>query len=168
MKSKLLRKVDGILRCFTPSQPRWTATQLAERLDLPVPTLHGLLADLVETDLLAFSPTTKEYSIGFRYMEMGALHANNFELNNIALGIMHELVFKVDYLAGICVLYTGWLYASSVVMPRCTASEHKHTGPRVPAYLTAAGRVIFAHLPQRLVHKYMDSPRDAGTEISRA
>ena len=160
MNSKILHKFDLILKCFTPSEPRWTATELADRLKLPVTTLHGILADMVEMDFLFFSPVSKEYIIGFRHMEMGALHSNNFELTNIALGIMNDLVFEVDCLAGLCVLYKGWMYTATTVIPQRNLAGFKHVGPRLPAHLSAGGLAILAHVPVEVADKYMALERD--------
>ena len=154
MKNKALSKFDNILQCFTPSESRWTATELAKCLKMPVTTLHGILADMVEMDFLAFSPLSKEYSVGFRYMEMGALHSNNFELNNIALGIMHELVFATHYLVGLSVMYKGWMYVSTTVLPLHSTINLKYVGPRMPAHMSAGGMSILSNLPPELVEKY--------------
>ena len=154
MNSKALSKFDRVLRCFTPAQPRWTVTDIARHMDMPVSTLHGILADMVEMDFLSFSPQSKEYGVGFRYMEMGALHSNNFELNNIAVGIMHELVFRLDYLVGLSVMYKGWMYVSTTVLPLRSTRGLKYVGPRLPAHMSAGGIAILSRLSDELVRRY--------------
>ncbi|MCL1939706.1 MAG: poly-gamma-glutamate system protein [Desulfovibrionaceae bacterium] len=154
MHNKALSKFDAILRCFTPNEPRWTATELARHLDQPVTTLHGLLGDMVEMDFLVFSQTSKEYSVGFRSMELGALHANNFELSNIALGPMGHLVFNINYLVGLSVLYKGWMYVAATVLPLHSTIGLKYVGPRLPGHMSAGGMTILGHLPEDMVRHY--------------
>ena len=156
MNNKVLSKFDVILRCFTPTEPRWTATELAKHLKQPVTTLHGILGDMVEMDFLAFSPLSKEYSVGFRNMELGALHANNFELNNIALGPMHQLVSSIDYLVGLSVLYKGWMHVSTTVLPLRSTARLKYVGPRLPGHMSAGGMTVLAYLPQEMVNQYCE------------
>lgn len=143
-----------ILDCFTAEEPAWSATLLAKELEIPVTTLYSILTDLVELDFLTQNPQTKEYKIGFRYMEMGALHSNNFELNNIAHGTMKELTLKVGHLVGLSVLYKGWMYVSMSILPFERASGFRYTGARFPAHLTAGGIAILAQLPPGYIDKY--------------
>jgi len=155
MNSKTLIKSDKILRSFTPGEPLWTVSELAKKTDMPVTTLHGILADLVEMDFLSLNPVSKEYRIGFRYMEMGALHAITYELNNIAHGIMHELVFSAGSLSGMSVMYKGWMYVSITVMPLHSTQGLKYVGPRLPAHMSAGGMVVLSHLPENIVEQYL-------------
>ena len=154
-KTKVLTKMSNILRCFTPSEPSWTATMLSTKLDIPITTMHGILADLVALDFLVQSPFSKEYRIGLRFMEMGFLHTNNFELNNIAHGIMHNLSSKVEAMVGLSVVYNGWMYVSMSVLPIETVRDLKYLGPRLPAHHSAGGMAVLAHLPQEDINKYL-------------
>lgn len=154
MNSKVLEKFDLILKCFTATSPRWTATDIANQLKTPVSTLHGILADMVEMDFLLFSPVSKEYSIGYRQLEMGALYANNFELINIGLGIMHELLYNVSYMGGLSIIYKGWMYLVTVTMPVRNMTGYKHSGPRMPPHMSAGGKAMLAHMPGDVLERY--------------
>lgn len=152
-KTKTLEKASNILKCFTPSEPSWTGTALSRRLGIPVTTLHGILADLVALDFLSQSPS-KEYKVGLRYMEMGFLHANNFELNNIAHGVMQKLSLAVQEMVGLSLMYQGWMYVSTSVLPVPTVRDLKYLGPRLPAHVSAGGMAVLAHLPPEDVEAY--------------
>jgi DNA-binding IclR family transcriptional regulator len=153
-KTKNLDKVGKILRCFTPSEPFWTATALSRKLGIPVTTLHGILADLVTLDFLSQSPLSKEYRVGLRYMEMGFLHVNNFELNNIAHGVMQELSFAVRKIIGLSLVYQGWMYVSTSVLPMQTVRNLRYLGPRLPAHVSAGGMAVLAYLPEEDIRAY--------------
>ena len=43
---QVLERTFGILEVFTESRPEWSTTQVARELDLPVPTVHRILAAL--------------------------------------------------------------------------------------------------------------------------
>jgi DNA-binding IclR family transcriptional regulator len=153
-KTKTLEKASKLLRCFTPSEPRWTATALSRKFGIPVTTLYGILADLVALDFLSQSSLSKEYKVGLRYMEMGFLHANNFELNNIAHGVMQRLSLAVQEIIGLSLLYQGWMYVSTSVLPVRTVRDLRYFGPRLPAHISAGGMAVLAHLPQEDVQAY--------------
>jgi DNA-binding IclR family transcriptional regulator len=153
-KTKSLNKVSRILGCFTPSEPVWTATALSRKFGIPITTLHGILADLVALDFLSQSSLSKEYKVGLRYMEMGFLHANNFELNNIAHGAMQKLSFAVQEVVGLSLLYRGWMYVSTSVLPVQTIRDLRYLGPRLPGHISAGGMAVLAHLPEESVQAY--------------
>jgi DNA-binding IclR family transcriptional regulator len=175
MGNKSFQKFCRVLQCFTPWEPTWTSSALAAKLKMPVSTLHGILTDLAKEDFLAVSPVSKEFRIGFRYMEMGFLHANNFELNNIAQGIMGELVSKTGHLAGLSVMYKGWMYVAMSVLPMQNTIRYKYVGPRLPAHVTSGGLAILAHLPEKRLADYceiqweanMAAPRCSLEELTR-
>lgn len=155
-KTKTLVKANNILLCFTPSEPTWTATLLAKKLGMPVTTIHGILSELVALDFLTQSPLSKTYSIGSRYMEMGFLHANNSELNNIAHGAMRDLSSQTNHMVGLGVLYKGWMYVSLSVLSLKTLKDFRYLGPRLPAHMSAGGMAILAYLPPEIVQKYQE------------
>jgi DNA-binding IclR family transcriptional regulator len=153
-KTKTLNKASKLLGCFTPSEPIWTATALSRKFGIPITTLHGILADLVALDFLSQSSLSKEYRVGLRYMEMGFLHANNFELNNIAHGAMQKLSLAVQEIVGLSLLYQGWMYVSTSVLPVQTVRTLRYLGPRLPAHISAGGMAVLAHLPEEDVQAY--------------
>ena len=155
MNSKVLEKFDNILKCFTINKPRWTATEFSTQLRQPVSTLHGILADMVEMDFLLFSPVSKEYSVGYRHLELGALHTNNFELINIGLGILNDLSHNSGRLAGLSLVYKGWMYLVTVVMPIRNMVGFKHSGPRMPPHTSAGGKAMLAHMPPDIFERYL-------------
>ncbi len=154
VKLKTTKKIGQILDCFSTTEPSWSATELSLKLNIPVTTIHGILADLVALDFLDQNPQTKEYRIGFRYMEMGVLHSNSFELNNIAHGLMKELTLDVGHFVGLSVLYRGWMYISMSILPQERASEFRYAGSRFPAHLTAGGMAILAHVNDETIKQY--------------
>ncbi len=154
MSVKTLVKAVAVLDCFTPSEPVWTGTALANRLNMPVTTLHSILHSLVDMDFLVQSPQTKEFRMGFRYLEMGSLYVNNSELNTIVQGVVHSLGFGQEYLVGLNVLYKGWAYNSLTLLPLRNTRAFNFLGPRMPAHLAAGGLAVLAHLPREEVEAY--------------
>ncbi len=154
IKTKLLNKIDQILRTFTPFEPAWTATMLAKKLDLPLTTMHGILSDLVALDFLTQSPLSKAYAIGPRYMEMGFQYNSTSDLNNLAHGVMQNLALRQKEVIGLSVLYKGWMYVPMTVLPASSARGLKYQGPRLPAHMSAGGLTILADLPEEAIDRY--------------
>lgn len=154
-KTKVLSKVSKILYCFSPEEPVWTATALSKKIDIPVTTLHGILADLVALNFLEQDHHSKLYRIGLRFMEMGEQFTNNFELNNIAHGVMRELTTDVETLVGLSILYKSWMYVSMSTVPLKITNSFRYVGPKMPAYNSAGGKMILAFLSAEQQRNYL-------------
>ena len=155
MSGKTLAKAVSILDCFTKEEPVWTAIALSRRLGIPATTLHGLLAALLSMDFLSQSKQSKEYRLGFRYLEMGRQHLDNSELSGIAQGVMRNLVFGTNLL-GLNVMYNGWMYNAVTVLPLKNTNAFNFVGPKMPAHFGTGGMVIMAHLPDEDLRRYCE------------
>jgi len=154
-KTKVLAKVSKILYCFSPEEPVWTVTALSKKVDIPVTTLHGILTDLVVLNFLEQDQHSKVYKIGLRFMEMGEQFTNNFELNNIAHGVMRELTTDVETLVGLSILYKSWMYVSMSTVPLKMTNSFRYVGPKMPAYQSAGGKMILAYLTPEQQESYL-------------
>ena len=160
IKTKVLEKISNILYCFSPEHPVWTATELSKKLSIPVTTLHGILADLVTLDFLEQDKYSKTYKIGFRFIEMGELFTNNFELNNIAHGFMRDLTSRVETLVGLSIIHKNWMYVSMSTLPSKISNSTRYVGPKILAHNSTGGKVILAHLPVEQQQKYFSSVKE--------
>jgi DNA-binding IclR family transcriptional regulator len=66
---QVLERTFGILEVFTESQPEWSTTRIARELDLPVPTVHRILADTGETALPTVLSPARDRSVCLERVE---------------------------------------------------------------------------------------------------
>ena len=140
-----------VARAGTPRRVRRGApTALADgpptRAELPVPTAHRLVGELVEWGALARS-TSGEYVVGRRLWDLGMLAPVQAGLVETASPYLHDLygaTLATVHLAvrdGDEVLYLDRLRGNASVPVVSTV------GSRLPMHATGVGKVLLAHAP---------------------
>src|SRR5262249_51032396 len=66
-----VERAAGILAVLGSGTPRLGVTEIAERVGLAKPTVHGLLRTLVEHDLVVQDPASGKYSLGVGVLQLG-------------------------------------------------------------------------------------------------
>jgi IclR family transcriptional regulator, acetate operon repressor len=68
---QVLERTFGILELFTETSPEWRTTDIARRVDLPVPTVHRILAALTRLGYLNQHEATKRFRLGLAALALG-------------------------------------------------------------------------------------------------
>ena len=136
----------ALLGAFDEHHRRLSLTELAARADLPVPTAHRLVAELVAWGALART-ATGEYAVGRRLWDLGLLAPVQTGLRQLASPYLHDLygaTLATVHLAvrdGLEVLYVDRL-AGHASVPVVSS-----VGSRLPLHATGVGKVLLAHAP---------------------
>src|SRR6185436_14701456 len=123
-----------------------TLSALAERAELPLPTAHRLVAELVAWGALARTPDGA-YVVGRRLWDVGLLAPARTDLRELASPYLHDLygaTLATVHLAvrdGTQVLYLDRLSGHASVPVVSTI------GSRLPMHATGVGKVLLAHAP---------------------
>lgn len=136
----------ALLGAFDEHHRRLTLTVLAQRAELPMPTAHRLVGELVAWGALARTPSG-EYVVGRRLWDLGLLAPVQTGLRQLASPYLHDLygaTLATVHLAvrdGTEVLYVDRLsgHASVPVV--------SSIGSRLPMHATGVGKVLLAHAP---------------------
>ncbi len=136
----------ALIGAFDVRHRRLSLSELAERADLPVPTAHRLVAELVAWGALSRT-RSGEYVVGRRLWDVGLLAPVNTGLRQLASPYLHDLygaTFATVHLAvrdGSQVLYLDRLSGHASVPVVSTI------GSRLPMHATGVGKVLLAHAP---------------------
>ncbi|PKV76920.1 IclR family transcriptional regulator [Nocardia fluminea] len=139
----------AILAAFDQRHRRLTLTELAARAELPVPTAHRLVGELVAWGALSRTESGN-YVIGRRLWDIGLLAPVQSGLRQIASPYLHDLygaTLATVHLAvrdGVRVLYVDRLSGHASVPVVSTI------GSRLPLHATAVGKVLLAHAPSEV------------------
>lgn len=128
---------------------------LSVRLGMPRQTVHRILVQLEENQLIIRNHARDRYSVGPRLsrLALGALRSEN--QGAPIRRILQDLVDDVDETCNISVLdglEMIYLYRIECRWPLRILVQ---PGTRVPAYCHAGGKVLLAYLPDRLRHKLL-------------
>lgn len=154
-----------VLQAFSDQRRSLTIAQLSHRTGIPRASvrrcLHTLIAlGYAEADGNNFSLKPKVLSLGYSYLSSTPLTVSAHPyLNRISRSLNESCSLAV--LQDDEVLYVGRSAASRIMSVSLT------TGSRLPAYCTALGRVLLAHLPAAELDAYLARvPLKAMTELT--
>ncbi|MBU0994245.1 MAG: IclR family transcriptional regulator [Proteobacteria bacterium] len=148
------RAID-ILSLFTVSQPRLGITEISNSLNLSKTTVHGLIKTLAQRGFLQQDPETRKYSLGFTIYEFGTRVSETLKINQISYGHASRLAQKTGQTIRVAVWDLDTILITLNVSSDLQNPYSQPSGIRVPAYCTALGKIILAHLPEKHLSRYL-------------
>jgi len=148
-----LAKGFRVLEIFDAHEPELTLSQIAQRAGLDVGTTFRLVKTLVMLGYLRQDAGGKRYRLGLKVLDLGFNAIGRMDLHSVARPILRSLVGPVNEAASIAVLDgADCVYVERVQLGLGRLGVTQRIGSRVPAYSTAVGHAILAHMPleQRL------------------
>ncbi len=144
-------RVFAILDCFDSKHRVQRLSEIARCADVPTPTTHRLVRDLVDWGALARTEDGS-YAIGPRLWDLGLLAPTHTGLRDVASPFLHDIygaTLATVHLAvrdGTSALYLDRLsgHASVPVVSKI--------GSRLPLHATGVGKVLLAHAPEDVQH----------------
>jgi len=148
--SQSLERGLAILGCFTPARPVLGIADIADELGMSRSTTHRYVITLVALGYLE-QGASRKYRLGLRVTDLGMSALNSTGLREHARPYLEELRQRTSYTASLGVLDgTEVLYVDRVRSFRRGQNQTDlglQAGSRVPAYCTAMGKMLLAHLP---------------------
>jgi DNA-binding IclR family transcriptional regulator len=141
------RRALAVLRLLASSARPLAASAIARELALPRSSAYHLLAAMAEDGFVTYLPEDRLWGLGVTAFEIGSAYLRQGPLERLARPILVRLVDRLGEIAQLGVLHgTETLYLLKE-QPRRHATLVTDVGVRMPAYLTASGRSMLAHLP---------------------
>jgi IclR family pca regulon transcriptional regulator len=148
--SQSLERGLAILGCFTPARPMLGIAELADQLEMSRSTVHRYAITLVALGYLE-QESSRKYRLGLRVTDLGMSALSATGLREHAHSHLQELRLATGYTASLAVLDgTDILYVDRVRSFRRAEGKIDvglKPGSRLPAYCTAMGKLLLAHLP---------------------
>lgn len=156
MVQSIERALD-ILEALASADDGLSLTHLRERVDLPLGTLHRLLATLNERGYATQDAATRHYGPGPKLLEIAAsaLNHRQFSLQRIARPFLQELTAVAGETSNL-VIYQGdeAVYIEQVSGPQLVRM-FTEVGQRVPLYCTGAGKAILLGMAPAQLDAYL-------------
>jgi IclR family transcriptional regulator, pca regulon regulatory protein len=145
----------AVIRCFSAARPTLTIAEVAKAADLNRATARRFLRTR-EADGYVGSENGR-YSLRPRMLELGYAYLSSISIDRI---VQQRLLGLADRLHESC--SAGVLDGRDVVFVARARTTHPRVmtlalsvGTRIPAYLTALGRVLLAELPDDELDDYL-------------
>ncbi len=149
--SQSLERGLAILGCFRPDKPVLGIADIADDLGMSRSTTHRYVITLVALGYLE-QGASRKYRLGLRVTDLGMSALNSTGLRGHAHPYLEELRQHSSYttslgvLDGVDVLYMDRVH--SFRRGQGAIDLNLRTGSRRPAYCTALGKLLLAHLPE--------------------
>jgi IclR family transcriptional regulator, pca regulon regulatory protein len=150
--SQSLERGLAILSCFTPKRPILGIADIADELGMSRSTTHRYVITLVALGYLE-QGASRKYRLGLRVTNLGMSALNSTGLREHAHQYLEELRQRTSYSTSLAVLDGSEIVyvdrARSFRRGQGSADLDLHPGSRLPAYSTALGKMLLAHLPEQ-------------------
>jgi DNA-binding IclR family transcriptional regulator len=143
-----VERAARILAVLGSGTPRLGVTEIADRLGLAKPTVHGLLRTLEKHDLVAQDPDTGKYSLGPGVVSLGNAFLDGSELRARSLLWAESLAQRANEAVWVAILSgTRVIVLHHVFRPDNTV-QILEVGAAIPWHACALGHAIVANLPE--------------------
>jgi IclR family transcriptional regulator, pca regulon regulatory protein len=149
--SQSLERGLAILGCFTPEKPVQGIADIADDLGMSRSTTHRYVITLVALGYLE-QGASRKYRLGLRVTDLGMSALNSTGLREHSRPYLEDLRQRTSYtvnlavLDGLEILYVD--RARSFRRGQSKIDLGLALGSRLPAYCTAMGKLLLAHLPE--------------------
>lgn len=159
---QVLERAFAILEAFTEFHPEWGTSDLARYLDLPIPTVHRLLAALARLGYVTKDAQTRRFSLGGAAMQLGARARAVSDLGALARLPLRQLSKVTDETAVLTVL--NHERNRSVCLERVETSQplrlSVQPGRELPLHAGASQKALLAFMPDREIDRLLERPLD--------
>jgi DNA-binding IclR family transcriptional regulator len=142
-----VERAARILAVLGSGTPRLGVTEIAERVGLAKPTVHGLLRTLEKHDLVAQDPDTGKYSLGPAVLSLGNAYLDGSELRARSLLWAESLAQRAGEAVWVASLSGSRVIVLHHVFRPDNTVQILEVGAAIPWHACALGHAIVAYLP---------------------
>jgi DNA-binding IclR family transcriptional regulator len=167
---QMIQSVDRaarILHALGSGSPSLGVTDIAERLGLAKPTVHGLLRTLEQTGLVSQDVTTGKYFLGPGVLQLGNAYLAGSELRVRAMLRAAALSRQVNEVVWVTVLTDDDVMVIHHEFRPDDAVQILEVGATIPWHACALGHAIAAYLDEGEVDRMLGKPLRALTGRTR-
>ncbi len=156
MAIQSVQRALDILLLFSPTQPQLGITEIARIMELPKPTIHGLVQTLTERNFLVQDIATKKYSLGLKIHEMGVFLSSTIKINQVGRELVQRLAKKYSNWARLAIWNNDSMLITMNLFPDTDFVHFQQLGPRIPAYCSALGKAVLSTFSPEALDDYLN------------
>jgi DNA-binding IclR family transcriptional regulator len=142
-----VERAAAILGALGSGTPRLGVTEIAERVGLAKPTVHGLLRTLEKHDLVAQDRDTGKYSLGPGVLQLGNAYLDGSELRARSMRWAEALAQRAVEAVWVATLSGSRVIVLHHVFRPDNTVQILEVGAAIPWHACALGHAIVANLP---------------------
>src|ERR1700736_120002 len=145
-----VQRAAQILAVLGSGTPRLGVTEIADRVGLAKPTVHGLLRTLEAHELVAQDPDTGKYSLGAGVLQLGNAYLDGSDLRARSLRWAEALGERAGEAVVVAPLYGSRVIVLHHVFRPDNTVQILEVGAAIPWHACALGHAIVAFVPEAL------------------
>lgn len=145
---QVLDRALAILEILSTGGPDLSLGEVSERLGLHKSTAHRLIMVLERHKLIERNSVNGRYRLGLKLFELGTRAVSRLDLRERSRPVLERLVLETGETVHLCILDNTEVVYLDKVEPERSVRMSSSVGRRNPAYCTAVGKAILAHLPE--------------------
>jgi DNA-binding IclR family transcriptional regulator len=169
---QVLDRALAVLELLSQDGPDLALAEVSERLKLHKSTAHRLIMVLERYKLIEKNSVSGRYRLGLKLFELGTKAVSQLDLRERAHPYLERVVIESGETVHLCILDDGEVVYVDKVEPARSVRMASTVGTRNPAYCTAVGKAMLAHLPpaqvEAIVRKHGLRPLTKNTITSLA
>lgn len=123
--------------------------------NLPKSSAYRYLITFKEDSYIEQIPGTEKYRLGIKLFELGSVVEAQFDVQQVALPVMHHLLESFNETVNLAILESGQMVYLAVLESTQSIRMAARPGRRHYAHSTALGKAILAHLPESKVESIL-------------
>jgi len=133
-----------ILKALGSGPRRLGVTELAKRLELPAPTVHGLLRTLQLHGFVEQDRESEKYQLGAGLLRLGSSYLDLSELRARAIRHAERLAIRADAAVRVGVMHGASVLVVHHVIRRDSTVQIPEVGAELPVHASALGKAMLA------------------------
>ena len=157
VKAPALARGLKVLELLAEEEPELSLKSIAERLDVPTPSLWRILGVLRENGYLLFDQDKKTYRLGFKFLYLGNVFMSRMGFRSQARGYLKKMMELTGETAELSARVKDQLILIEQVECPEAVRLFSRIGSAYPYFhATAPGKVYLAHLTGEKLKHVMD------------
>jgi DNA-binding IclR family transcriptional regulator len=147
-----------ILKALAAGPRRLGVSELADRLDLSRPTVHGLLQTLQAHGFVEQDRDSDKYQLGAGLLQLGNSYLDLNELRSRSIVHAERLAERTDAAVRVGVMHGATVVVVHHVFRPGTALQIPEVGAELPVHASALGKAVLAFAPSELLEDLLAEP----------
>lgn len=144
---QVLDRALAVIETLAKDSDEKSLSEISEMVALHKSTAHRLLMVLEGHRLVLRNPRTGRYRLGLKLFELGSRTIAGTDLREHARPYLQRVMLATGETVHLCMFDNGEVLYVDKVEPQKIVRLSSAIGRRSPAYCTAVGKAILAHLP---------------------
>ncbi|MCM3634520.1 MULTISPECIES: IclR family transcriptional regulator [Paenibacillus] len=146
MIQSVQRALD-IINCFDSLHTQLTLTEISEKLQLNISTVHGLINTMSAYSYIVKNPNNGKYRLGLEFILKANLVTQSLDLKEIGHNYLKKLTTTYSETSHLYVYQQEQIFCvDKVESPNNYFIISSRAGSKLPMHASASGKVFLAHM----------------------